>query len=369
MVRCPSAPTIELAAPGSRRRDTRPPRETAACLRPDDADRGDDAVVSEYGNRDRHRAGNRLADRAGDARRDDLGELGAEPLGDRSRASIAGIRARGSRRGSRPGRRRGAPCRARRCGAAATSPAGSSPGGRAATGPRGGRRRPARSGGRSPPSRRSRRPSSWSTGPAVRISSSAVTFAPLADDQPRPEPVAGALAIDEAEARERPEIAVDRRDRRVEQHAELVGPDLAAVGDRQQDPQPAGERRVLGRLLGRSIAGRGPFPICSAPLSSCSLVRQPTARRITGGPDPRCRGRHRARIVSRTTARTRQVSSPAVRAAGTRSPPGGPGGFRAPSWRRPRGGRSPSATPWLATGDVLVVDLDLDAELASARRS
>ena len=39
--------------------------------------------------------------------------------------------------------------------------------------------------------------------------------------------------------------------------AEIVGADLAAVGDGQQDPQAAGERGVLGGLLRRAVASGG----------------------------------------------------------------------------------------------------------------
>ena len=65
------------------------------------------------------------------------------------------------------------------------------------------------------------------------------------------------MPVDEPEVAERPQIAVDRRERHVEQRAQLVGPNLAAVGDGQEQSEAAGERRVLGGFLGRPVAGRG----------------------------------------------------------------------------------------------------------------
>jgi hypothetical protein len=130
---------------------------------------------------------------------------------------------------------------------------------------------------------------------------------PAADDQPRREAVAGSVVFDEPERRERPQVAVDRGHRRVEQHTELVGADLAAVGDRQEQPQPAGERGVLGRLLRRSIPGR-------PPIASLGIVLP----MVGGPPDERRRGSGmlgvdpgsatgEAGIVSRTAVRTRHL--------------------------------------------------------------
>ena len=53
-----------------------------------------------------------------------------------------------------------------------------------------------------------------------------------------------------------PQVAIDRRDRRLEERAQLVGPDLATIGDRQQDPQTPGKGRVLVGLLGRAVTRR-----------------------------------------------------------------------------------------------------------------
>ena len=77
----PSAPTIEPAAPGSSRADSGPPREPAAALRTGHADRGDDPVFPEDGNGNGHGTGNHLADGARHAARDDVGEVGPEPVG------------------------------------------------------------------------------------------------------------------------------------------------------------------------------------------------------------------------------------------------------------------------------------------------
>ena len=74
--------------------------------------------------------------------------------------------------------------------------------------------------------------------------------------QPRTESVAAFLAVDEPELGQRPQVAVDRRERGVEQDAELVGADLASIGDGQEHAQPAGERRVLGGFFGRAVSGR-----------------------------------------------------------------------------------------------------------------
>src|SRR3954453_4487652 len=65
--------------------DTRPPRETAAALGPDDAGRGDDPVLPEHGNGDCHGTGNDLADRSRDPGRDDVGQLGSQPFRVRDR--------------------------------------------------------------------------------------------------------------------------------------------------------------------------------------------------------------------------------------------------------------------------------------------
>ena len=91
-------------------------------------------------------------------------------------------------------------------------------------------------------------------GSACRMRRSALTFAPVPMMQPRTEPELAAVSVDEAELAERPQVAVDRRERHVEEGAELVGTDLATVGDRQQQAQPARERGVLGGFLGRSVS-------------------------------------------------------------------------------------------------------------------
>ena len=70
-----------------------------------------------------------------------------------------------------------------------------------------------------------------------------------------PKPIARPLAFDEAELGQRAQVAVDRRQRRLEQGAELVGADLATVGDGQEDSQAAAERRVLGSFFGWAVEG------------------------------------------------------------------------------------------------------------------
>ena len=77
------------------------------------------------------------------------------------------------------------------------------------------------------------------------------------DEQLRAETELAAVPIDEAELGEGPQVAVDGRQRHLEQRAELIGPDLAAIGDHQQEAQAARERGVLGGLFGRSIARGG----------------------------------------------------------------------------------------------------------------
>ena len=84
-------------------------------------------------------------------------------------------------------------------------------------------------------------------GRRCRMSSSAADRRPAADEQPRPEPIASAVPVDEAELGQRPQVAVDGRQRGVEQRAQLVGADLAAIGDGQEDAQSARERGVLRR--------------------------------------------------------------------------------------------------------------------------
>ena len=126
------------------------------------------------------------------------------------------------------------------------------------------------------------------------------------DEQPRSEPVAGAVAVHEAEFREGPQIAVDRRERGVEDHAELVRPDLAAIGDREQDAQATPERGVLagpppaggrgrwsrrarrGRLPARPVERRRRAARCPA-----RAGRPPGTARGAG--QPRWPGRSRAR--------------------------------------------------------------------------
>ena len=44
---------------------------------------------------------------------------------------------------------------------------------------------------------------------------------------------------------------------RVQQRAQLVGTDLAAIRDGQEDAQAARERGVLGGFFGRAVAGGG----------------------------------------------------------------------------------------------------------------
>ena len=95
------------------------------------------------------------------------------------------------------------------------------------------------------------------TGSATRMSSSAVTTAAADDVQSRPESIAAPLALDEAELGQRAQVAVDGRERRLEERAQLVGADLAAVGDGQEHAQAARERRVLGGFFGRAVEGRG----------------------------------------------------------------------------------------------------------------
>ena len=89
------------------------------------------------------------------------------------------------------------------------------------------------------------------------MSRSLLTFAPVPIEQLRSDPEEPAVPIDEAEVAQRPEIAVDRRERHVERRTELVGADLTAVGDGQQEPEAAGERGVLGGFLGWPVARGG----------------------------------------------------------------------------------------------------------------
>ena len=72
--------------------------------------------------------------------------------------------------------------------------------------------------------------------------------------QPRPESIAALRPLDEAELGQRAQVAVDGREGRLEQRAQLVGADLAAVGDRQEHAQPTRERGVLGSFFGRAVA-------------------------------------------------------------------------------------------------------------------
>src|SRR4249920_1872722 len=99
---------------------------------------------------------------------------------------------------------------------------------------------------------------------------------PPPDHQPRSEAVPGAAPFDEPELAERPQVAVDRRARGVEQAAQLVGPDLAAIGDGQEDPQAAREGRVLRRFLGWSI-----------PCGGHGRMRSPVWRRTGRCPEAR----------------------------------------------------------------------------------
>ena len=87
------------------------------------------------------------------------------------------------------------------------------------------------------------------------MSCSLVTFVAAADDEARSQQVAAVVPIDKPKRREGPEVAVDGRGRRVEEDGQLLGADLAAIGDGQEDAQAAGERRVLAGLLGRPVAG------------------------------------------------------------------------------------------------------------------
>src|SRR5213078_1977362 len=81
------------------------------------------------------------------------------------------------------------------------------------------------------------------------------------DQETRPQPVAPVSTIDEPKLGQRPQIAVDARDRHLQHGAEPGGPELAAVGDRQQESQAAGERGVFGCLLRRAIASGSHGPI------------------------------------------------------------------------------------------------------------
>ena len=75
------------------------------------------------------------------------------------------------------------------------------------------------------------------------------------DEQLRTEPEHPATAIDEAEVAERPQVAIDRRQGHLERGAQLVGPDLAAIGDGQQEAQPrANEVSSAASSGGRSRA-------------------------------------------------------------------------------------------------------------------
>ena len=78
-----------------------------------------------------------------------------------------------------------------------------------------------------------------------------------ADEQLRSDPEEPAVPVDEAEIAERPEVAVDRRERHVERRTELVGADLTAIRHGQQETQAAGERGVLGGFLGWPVARGG----------------------------------------------------------------------------------------------------------------
>ncbi len=89
------------------------------------------------------------------------------------------------------------------------------------------------------------------------MSRSLLTFAPVPMSSFGPIRKSPPLPIDEAEVAQRPEIAVDRRERHVERRPELVGADLAAVRDGQQEPEAAGERGVLGGFLGWPVARGG----------------------------------------------------------------------------------------------------------------
>jgi hypothetical protein len=77
-----------------------------------------------------------------------------------------------------------------------------------------------------------------------------------ADEQLRAEPEEAAATVDEAEIPERSQIAIDGRDRHVEERPEFVGPDLAAVGDGQQQAQAACERGVFCGFLRWPITSR-----------------------------------------------------------------------------------------------------------------
>ena len=92
---------------------------------------------------------------------------------------------------------------------------------------------------------------------AWRMSRSLLTFAPVPMSSFGSDAEEPAVPIDEAEVAQRPQIAVDRRERHVEGGAELVGADLTAVRDGQQEPEAAGERRVLGSFLGWPVARGG----------------------------------------------------------------------------------------------------------------
>jgi len=232
-------------------RDARPPAEPTAALGADDADRRDDPVFSEYGNRDGHRATDRLADRAGHPARHDVGQIRPKAILDR-RARRPGVgrehlvedlggreRQQGLaecaavERERRVGRDRDPQRVARRNLVEAdrhqADPADDDGGLAGLLG---------------------EEPKDRVRG-APQLLGRDVRAAP--DDQPRSEAVAGALTVDEAEAGQGPQVAVDRRDRGVEEGAELVGPDLTPVGDRQQDAQAARERRVLGRFFRWSV--------------------------------------------------------------------------------------------------------------------
>ena len=78
-----------------------------------------------------------------------------------------------------------------------------------------------------------------------------------ADEELWAEPELTAMAIDEAEVAKRPQVSIDRRDRHLEQGAQLVGPDLSRSASGQQGGAVPGRRRgVFGGFLRRASGGR-----------------------------------------------------------------------------------------------------------------
>ncbi len=188
-----------------------------------------------------------------------------------------------------------------------------------------------------PRSRRSPRRACAGSGSATRMSSSLVTVAPARDAQPRPEAIARLQPLDEPEFGQRPQIAIDRRERRVQQPAQLVGPDLAAVGDGQEHPQPARERGVLGGFFGRSVDG---------------AVVTGSLRRRRGATVPQRVRRHGSATPVGDTARGEDHRHPAAATerAARSAVPGGLGPEATHDVRRHASSASRPTRAWSASG-------------------